>query len=284
LIELIDSSATWADSYTKLLAFNQTQYDRVLSLDSDSTVLQPMDELFLMPSAPVAMPRAYWLTEESTLSSQIVLIQPTEQEFTRIKNAIDTAKGGEFDMEIVNQLYGKDCMILPHRRYDLLTGEFRKPEPKEHVPYIGNDYEMWDPEKMLKEAKFLHFSDWPVPKPWLSTPASVLNNHQPKCIKGKDGKEDCRSRDIWLGFYSDFKERRRVCFPFPLNYYYLFLTPSRTSAESTLESDPKRSKRSDRADATSTFPSNEFSGHDHAQGLDFTSRACKHNSINTTRE
>jgi alpha-N-acetylglucosamine transferase len=33
-------SATWAESYTKLLAFNQTQYDRVLSLDSDSTILQ----------------------------------------------------------------------------------------------------------------------------------------------------------------------------------------------------------------------------------------------------
>ena len=34
------ATATWAESYTKLLAFNQTQYDRVLSLDSDSTVLQ----------------------------------------------------------------------------------------------------------------------------------------------------------------------------------------------------------------------------------------------------
>lgn len=31
---------TWADSFTKLLAFNQTQYERVLSLDSDATVLQ----------------------------------------------------------------------------------------------------------------------------------------------------------------------------------------------------------------------------------------------------
>lgn len=30
--------ATWKDSYTKLLAFNQTQYKRVLSLDSDATV------------------------------------------------------------------------------------------------------------------------------------------------------------------------------------------------------------------------------------------------------
>jgi len=54
-------AGTWSDSYTKLLAFNQTQYDRVLSLDSDSTVLKPMDELFLLPDCPVAMPRAYWL-------------------------------------------------------------------------------------------------------------------------------------------------------------------------------------------------------------------------------
>ena len=34
------SDPTWGASFTKLLAFNQTQYDRVLSLDSDATVLQ----------------------------------------------------------------------------------------------------------------------------------------------------------------------------------------------------------------------------------------------------
>lgn len=35
-----DQEATWIESFTKLLAFNQTQYDRVISLDSDATVLQ----------------------------------------------------------------------------------------------------------------------------------------------------------------------------------------------------------------------------------------------------
>jgi hypothetical protein len=29
---------TWADSYTKLLAFNLTEFDRVLAIDSDSVV------------------------------------------------------------------------------------------------------------------------------------------------------------------------------------------------------------------------------------------------------
>ena len=31
---------TWRDSFTKLLAFNQTQYKRVINVDSDSTVMQ----------------------------------------------------------------------------------------------------------------------------------------------------------------------------------------------------------------------------------------------------
>ena len=33
-------SDTWADSFTKLLAFNLTQYERVLNVDSDATILQ----------------------------------------------------------------------------------------------------------------------------------------------------------------------------------------------------------------------------------------------------
>lgn len=39
-LQTLAGEPTWADSLTKLLAFNQTQYKRVLSLDSDSTVLK----------------------------------------------------------------------------------------------------------------------------------------------------------------------------------------------------------------------------------------------------
>lgn len=35
-----DGEGTWAESFTKLLAFKQTQYERVLSLDSDATILK----------------------------------------------------------------------------------------------------------------------------------------------------------------------------------------------------------------------------------------------------
>ncbi|KAL6901549.1 hypothetical protein GGI43DRAFT_383159 [Trichoderma evansii] len=49
---------TWSNSYTELLAFNQTQYERVIAIDSDTTLLKHMDELFNLPPCPIAMPQA----------------------------------------------------------------------------------------------------------------------------------------------------------------------------------------------------------------------------------
>jgi len=204
-VQHLSGDETWADSFTKLLAFNQTQYKRVLSLDSDATVLKSMDELFLLPSAPVAMPRAYWL--ENTLSSQIVLIEPSEFEFKRIQDAFAQRGLDDFDMEIVNKLYGNDSIVLPHRKYDLVTGEFRSGD---HARYLGSKEEVWDPRKVIDEAKFVHFSDWPMPKPWLPHTNETERELQPKCEETGKG-EDCRARDIWLHLYADFVERRKVC-------------------------------------------------------------------------
>ncbi|KAH7228732.1 nucleotide-diphospho-sugar transferase [Fusarium oxysporum] len=181
-----------ADSYTKLLAFNQTQYSRVLSIDSDSTLLQDMDELFLSPPAPVAMPRAYWLfPEKEILSSQVILIQPSEKEFARIMAKVDSASENDFDMEIVNYLYRESALVLPHRPYDLLTGEFRADN---HKRYLGSDTEPWDPATVYNEAKLVHFSDWPLPKPWIQMDEELRLQSQPNCTTLSDGAEDCAAR------------------------------------------------------------------------------------------
>lgn len=168
-----------------------------------------MDELFLLPSAPVGMPRAYWLGQPF-LSSQLVLIEPSKFEFTRIEVAFASRGNSDFDMEIVNELYGNSCFIIPHRKYDLLTGEF-KAKPDEHDKYLGSKEEQWDPDRILGEAKFLHFSDWPYPKPWIGTSPAATEQNKPQC-HDIDGKQDCRDQEKWLWFYSDFRERRSsVC-------------------------------------------------------------------------
>lgn len=204
---MCNHAATWADSSTKLLAFNQTDYQRVLSLDSDATILQSMDELFLLPPSPAAMPRAYWLLpDEPILSSQVMLVEPSKVEFERVMEKVGNASRGDYDMEIVNELYRDSALILPHRAFNVLTAEWRS---KSHENYFGSDREEWDPIATYNEAKYVHFSDWPVSKPWLDTSRRLIREKQPECPEGED---TCIERDIWLGFYDDFRHRRKVCY------------------------------------------------------------------------
>ncbi|KHN94430.1 glycosyltransferase family 8 protein [Metarhizium album ARSEF 1941] len=213
----------YEDSFTKLLVFNQTQYERVLHLDSDATVLRLMDELFLLPPCPVAMPRAYWLyPDDPKLASPLMLVQPSAAEFERNMAETEQAGRSEYDMEVVNALYGDRALVLPHRPYLMLTSELAR-DPDDHEAYLGTDREAWDPVAALGELKYLHFSEAPLPKPWGNISDEMREKFQPRCHV-RDGAESCSERDIWNGIYTDFRHRREVrntplappCRSFPL--------------------------------------------------------------------
>ncbi|KAK3308754.1 glycosyltransferase family 8 protein [Chaetomium strumarium] len=186
-------------------------YDRVLLLDSDSVVLQNMDKLFLLPPCTMAIPRAYWLYPDTKiLSSQVMLIQPSTAEFARVIDRVAEAARNDYDMEIVNYLYADSALVLPYRPYDLLVREYVR-EPDQHTAYLGNDREEWDAVAVFNEAKYLYWSDWPMPKPWLDIPEKARLDRELKCHV-RNGVESCAERDLWNGFYQDFAERRkRVC-------------------------------------------------------------------------
>jgi alpha-N-acetylglucosamine transferase len=167
-----------------------------------------MDELFLLPQVPVAMPRAYWL--DDTMSSQLMVIEPSQIEFERIENAFTHRNATDFDMEIMNNLYGEECLVLSPQKYNLITGEFRN---NQHHRYIGSSTEKWDASRALREAKYLHFSDWPYPKPWSEYSHVTHDRLQPDCEMTLEGEEDCSSRDVWDGIYDEFLSRRQVSCP-----------------------------------------------------------------------
>ena len=244
-----DKKPTWDKSVTKLLAFGLVQYARVIALDSDVSLLRPLDDLFHLPPAPVAMPRAYWSEERpQPLTSLLVVLQPNARTLDDFKmemragrrqmgaTAATTAPGRsatssvgqdvraaaprpKFDMELLNERYAGHALVLPHRRYALLTGEFRR---REHSAYLGPDAaadyegEVWDADAALAEAKLVHFSDWPLPKPWVMWPHEGLVEMQPRCGgDGGTGQGDaasCRERNVWKDLYGDFRQRRKdVC-------------------------------------------------------------------------
>ncbi|CAD0095329.1 unnamed protein product [Aureobasidium mustum] len=202
-VQRLEADITWVESFTKLLAFNQTQYHRVVVLDSDANVLQ-VDTVPHALFSTVAMPRAYWL--DNTLSSQLIVIQPSEQEFGRIEDAFSHRNTSDFDMEILNDLYGKECLILPHRYYDLITGEFRN---NFHHRYLDSGTEHWNARRALRDAKYLHFSDWPYPKPWSEYSHYTHDKLQPPCQMTVLGEEDCSTRDVWNEIYFEFLDRRQ---------------------------------------------------------------------------
>lgn len=45
--EYFRNQDTWKHSFTKILAFNHTEFDRVIMLDADAFVMHPLDYLFL---------------------------------------------------------------------------------------------------------------------------------------------------------------------------------------------------------------------------------------------
>lgn len=175
-------------------------------LDSDATLLKHMDELFFISSCKAATPRAYWL-DNPYMSSQVMLIEPSTTEFQRVQKAINQAKDGTFDMEIVNQLYGSECLVLPHEKYDLLTGEFRSTN---HRKFFGKDHVKWNPAAIFNQASYIHFSDYPFPKPWYKATQKQVEASQPACEYDDGSTDDCYAKYIWLDLYKDFENRRMV--------------------------------------------------------------------------
>jgi hypothetical protein len=83
-------------------------------------------------------------------------------------------------------------------------------EIMEHHRYLGSTTEQWDAEKALEEAKYVHFSDWPYPKPWKPESEVERLRLQPKCYESRSGKQDCTDHMIWNEIYRGFRGRRRV--------------------------------------------------------------------------
>ncbi|GAB4816001.1 hypothetical protein N2152v2_003047 [Parachlorella kessleri] len=197
LIKQERGEATWRESLTKLRFFDLERYQRVIYMDADGLVWRNMDHLFLLPHARVAMPRAYWLAR-GEYSDQIVVLEPKAAMLPAL--VAEAERSGGFDMDVMTAIYRDSCLTLPNE-YDVLTGAFRA---EDHAKYADGDQRPWSAERMLQTAYYIHFSDWPLRKPW-AVDAGSLEDKAPPC----PGR--CEDREAWLGLYRTFREESAVC-------------------------------------------------------------------------
>ncbi|PBP24951.1 glucose N-acetyltransferase [Diplocarpon rosae] len=198
----------WTDAYMRLLAFKLTGFKRVLILDSASQPMGNLDSVFLLPKAPLAMPWVFWGEPVGwAFSNQMMLITPSLAEFAKIEAEIKTADPDEYDLTLVERLYMHQTLKIPQRPYHLMTGELRRTD---HSKYLGSSGKQWDPEEALRSSKLLHFSDWPIPRPWASANQTMLNKYMPKCLKSEwFGATNCENRVLWMQIYSDYAAKRK---------------------------------------------------------------------------
>ena len=199
----------WNANFTQFLVWDQTQYDRVLHLDTDMTLYNHLDELFMLPKTSIAMTRAYWKLPEKALSSKLLLIEPSHREYKRLLEAGRAAQksGKTYDMDSLDGYYDGSALVLPHLGYGLTSGEFRSEDLEKFLGQAGG---VWDPERGMKAASVVYFLDEPFPKPWIMGPRNLFSEKVPQCKRLEADREDCRDKKIWLGLYDDFRQRRKV--------------------------------------------------------------------------
>ena len=209
--------STWRNSLTKFNAFRLTNYSRVMYFDSDSLVPNKMDHYFLAPLSRLAIPRAYWLgndgqsVAEQTMCSHVMLLQPDEYSYKTIMD--EATRSGDFDMEVINHLFNNSAMILPHRRLALLSCEFRA---KDHHKYLSDEPDAdWNAMGEILRSVLVHFSNWPLPKPWMHRTDAQWTAALPECDPNEVPRDDrpvCADRVMWSGLYEQYDElRAKIC-------------------------------------------------------------------------
>ncbi|KAK3058319.1 hypothetical protein LTR09_001397 [Extremus antarcticus] len=212
----------YGTSITKFRLFELDEYDRVLHFDGDSILQQHLDELFQLPPTAMAMVRAYWSDrprDSWPLATTLMLLKPDIAETKNLYETLqwrrlqpDRDDSRHYDSDLLNDRFGSSALVLPHRPYLLQTSEFRWDD---HSAWLGSygapaSAVKWDPHIALAEAKLIHFSDWPLPKPWVMWPRDGLTEIQPSC--GGSHVASCDEREIWKQLYEDFRRRRRdIC-------------------------------------------------------------------------
>ena len=232
--DLHRDDVTYRDSLHKLEILH-LPYERIVYFDSDGLVMSSLDHLFTAPDADMLLPEAYYVPNtERVLSSAIMVVKPGEELFQHAIALARNATSSDYDMEIINQLamseeYKRSTGILPWKRYLILTGIFRDPtsyfyttaKPVRSENEIlsvteFNEHGTWSARKVYDEAYYIHFSDWPIPKPWVDDKGVQVGMHGPKCrdplldpAKKADG--DCEEVQVWREIYRAFRDEMSVC-------------------------------------------------------------------------
>ncbi|KAK9467941.1 nucleotide-diphospho-sugar transferase [Lipomyces arxii] len=134
-------------TFTKILLWNQTAFDRIVYLDADVLPLANIDSLFLAAGSLAACPDAGW---PDIFNSGVMVLSPSSKDFEGLYALAETGEtfdGG--DQGLLNEYFGSEWTRLPFL-YNV-------------TPSTGYEY-LPSFARFSPDVKAVHFIG--LPKPW----------------------------------------------------------------------------------------------------------------------
>lgn len=88
---------------------------KVIVLDADQLILKPLDHLFHINEAlsvDLVAPRAYWI-DKQTFSTAFMVISLSDRVWRKVQTAIEKIRIDQYDMDIANEVFGEEVLMLP---------------------------------------------------------------------------------------------------------------------------------------------------------------------------
>ena len=116
----VSNTTPTAPRWTAWGETGEQKVDRMIIMDSDQLIMRNLDHLFDLPPVEIAAPRTYWGggdKHETPLGSTTTLMvaRPSKSLWKRMQDAMETLRGGEYDMDLVQRVFGNEIMTLPGR-------------------------------------------------------------------------------------------------------------------------------------------------------------------------
>lgn len=180
-------------------------------------------------------------------STALMVIKPSHALSDAIQEGLVKRTSSDYDMDIINDVLERRDdlrrLTIPHKNYFMITGDiFLTPEnrflyltdpldlqfvnkyslgkcytwygtPKKGAPYWCKvDTKAHSYLEIAKNAKIIHFSDFPLAKPWYQSFIKVTCDKQAKGKRNVLHVENCDDYNFWGNYHNLFiRNRLNVC-------------------------------------------------------------------------
>ncbi len=200
----VNPAHRWYSTYSKLLAFNQTQFDKIIFLDADMLILRNIDDLFDMPHMSAVdsgsmLPRKKELIH---MNSGLIVIEPDNKLFKDMSEKIGKIEKLEPEGTNERPKYGSDQDFLNAYFFDWTKKtELHLDHKYNMIHYQLDEYNScfnFTIEDGPRPISILHFASYI--KPWtLDEKALKELNTNPK------KKLETDSLKLWLDYYNNIE-------------------------------------------------------------------------------